>query len=82
MILKKNNERIKEMDDFFIISLPDGSIGLMFFKGRRDFLKRNILHFAMSKSNDRKNTVIWEENTLNKHFKLFYLSVKSFFNHF
>ena len=82
MILKENNECNKEIDDFFYISLPDGSIGLMFFKDRRDFLKINILHFVMPESNDWSNAVIWKENTLNKHFKLCYLSLKSFFNHF
>ena len=82
MILKKNNECMKEIDDFWIISLPDGSIGFMFFRDRRDFLKRNILQFVMSKINDRYNSVIWKENTLNKHFKQFYLPLKSFFNHF
>ena len=58
MILKENNECNKEIDDFFYISLPDGSIGLMFFKDRRDCLKRNILHFVMSKNNDRNIAVI------------------------
>ena len=58
MILKKNNECIKEMAGFFIFSLPGSSIGLMFFEDRRDFLKRNILHFVMSESNDRNNAVI------------------------
>ena len=64
MILKKNNECIKEIDDFLIISLPDGCIGLMFFGDRRDYLKRNTLHFVMSKTNDRNNALIRKENTL------------------
>ena len=74
MILKKTNEGIKEIDNFLIISLPDGNIGLTFFEDRKDFLKRNILRFVASKSNDRNNAVIWKENKLCKHFKLFYLS--------
>ena len=41
-----------------MISLPAGSIGLMFFGDRRDIRKRNILHFVMSESNDQNNAVI------------------------
>ena len=59
----ENNECIKEMDGSLIISLPDGSIGLLFFEDRRDFLKGSSLHFAMSKSNDRNNAVISKGNT-------------------
>ena len=38
--------------------LPDGSIGLMFFEDRRDFLERNILHFVMFKNSDQNNAII------------------------
>ena len=55
---KDNNECIKEIDHILIISLTDGTIGLLCFKDRRDFLKRNILHFVKSKSNDRNNAII------------------------
>ena len=49
----------KQIIFFYIISLPDGSIGLIIFEDRKDFLKRNFLHFVMSESNnDRNNAVI------------------------
>ena len=56
----KNNKSIKEIDIIFIFSLQDGSIGLLFFEDRRDFPKRNNLHFVMSKSNDR-NMLLFEK---------------------
>ena len=56
------------MDHFLINSLPDGCIGLKFFEGRTNFLKRNIFHVVMSKNNDRNNVVVWKENALSKHF--------------
>ena len=59
MILKKGKECIKEIDDFLIISLPDSSTGLMFFEDRRNFLKRNTLHFVMTKSNDGNSTICY-----------------------
>ena len=43
MILKISNKCIKEMDDFLKISLPDGSIRLMLFESRRNFIKRSTV---------------------------------------
>ena len=69
------------MHDFFIFSLPDDSTRFILFEDRRNFPERNIFQSLMSECNDWKNAVFWKENTLNKYFKPFYLSLKSFFNH-
>ena len=53
-ILNENNECIKEINDFLMISLPDGSIGLSLFEDRRDFLKGNVLHFIMFKRSKQR----------------------------